>query len=111
MTRVKPWVTIFVQHKLRITIWEFMRTLSENYKGIEFVRISTLPEDQKQLIWTSLKRDKIIKILKSDCLLNDCVQVHDYEAWYSEIYNSQKISIANSLAETQSQPSYKLAFK
>lgn len=88
-----------------------MRTLAENYKGIEFVRISTLPEDQKQLIWTSIKRDKIIKILKSDCLLNDCIQVHDYEAWYSENYKSEVISMANSSPQPQSQPSYKLAFK
>jgi len=88
-----------------------MRTPSEIYKGIEFVRISTLPEDQKQLIWTSIKRDKIIKILKSDCLLNDCIQVHDYEAWYSENYKSEIISIASALKDPQSQPSYKLAFK
>ncbi len=88
-----------------------MRTLSENYKGIEFVRISTLPEDQKQLIWTSIKRDKIIKILKSDCLLNDCIQVHDYETWYSENYKSEVISMANSSPQPQSQSNYKLAFK
>ncbi len=88
-----------------------MRTPSENYKGIEFVRISTLPEDQKQLIWTSLKRDKIIKILKSDCLLNDCIQVRDYEAWYSENYKSETIVLATSVAQSQKLPSFKLAFK
>ena len=88
-----------------------MRTQSENYKGIEFVRISTLPEDQKQLIWTSLKRDKIIKILKSDCLLNDCIQVRDYEAWYSENYKSETIVLATSVAQSQKLPSFKLAFK
>ena len=87
-----------------------MRTPSENYKGIEFVRISTLPEDQKQLIWTSLKRDKIIKILKSDCLLNDCIQVRDYEAWYSENYKSETIVLATSVAQSQKLPSFKLAF-
>jgi hypothetical protein len=65
-----------------------MTAQAENYKGIEFVRISTLPEDQKQMIWTSLKRDKIIKILKSDCLLNDCIQLHDYETWYRENYKT-----------------------
>lgn len=88
-----------------------MRTQSENYKGIEFVRISTLPEDQKQLIWTSLKRDKIIKILKSDCLLNDCIQVRDYEAWYSENYKAETIMLAPSSVQSLKQPEYKLAFK
>ena len=88
-----------------------MRTQSENYKGIEFVRISTLPEDQKQLIWTSLKRDKIIKILKTDCLLNDCIQLRDYEAWYSENYKTEVITLAPSSVQSRTQPEYKLAFK
>ena len=88
-----------------------MRTPSENYKGIEFVRISTLPEDQKQLIWTSLKRDKIIKILKTDCLLNDCIQLRDYEAWYSENYKTEVITLAPSSVQSRTQPEYKLAFK
>jgi hypothetical protein len=88
-----------------------MRTPAENYKGIEFVRISTLPEDQKQLIWTSLKRDKIIKILKSDCLLNDCIQVRDYEAWYLENYKTEVITLTNSSTQSLKQPEYKLAFK
>lgn len=88
-----------------------MRTQSENYKGIEFVRISTLPEDQKQLIWTSLKRDKIIKILKTDCLLNDCIQLRDYEAWYSENYKIEVIKLATSSVQSRTQPEYKLAFK
>lgn len=88
-----------------------MRTQSENYKGIEFVRISALPEDQKQLIWTSLKRDKIIKILKTDCLLNDCIQLRDYEAWYSENYKIEVIKLATSSVQSRTQPEYKLAFK
>ena len=88
-----------------------MRTPAENYKGIEFVRISTLPEDQKQLIWTTLKRDKIIKILKSDCLLNDCIQLRDYEAWYSENYKTEVITLATSSVQSRKQPEYKLAFK
>lgn len=89
-----------------------MRAAAENYKGIEFVRISTLPEDQKQLIWTSLKRDKIIRILKNDCLLNDCVQVRDYEAWYTENYFVKvNESSINSPQHPTKQTDYKLAFK
>ena len=40
------------------------------------------------MIWTSLKRDKIIRILKNDCLLNDCIQLRDYETWYQENYKT-----------------------
>ncbi len=88
-----------------------MRVPAENYKGIEFVRISALPEDQKQLIWTSLKRDKIIKILKNDCLLNDCIQVHDYEAWYTENYFVKPLGTSTNQQPSQNQRDYKLAFK
>jgi hypothetical protein len=88
-----------------------MRVTAENYKGIEFVRISALPEDQKQLIWTSLKRDKIIKILKNDCLLNDCIQVRDYEAWYTENYFVKHMeSPAVNSQPTAKKPDYKLSF-
>lgn len=63
-----------------------MKASSENYKGIEFVRISMLPENQKNLIRISLKRDQIITILKNDHMLTDCVQKKDYERWYCENY-------------------------
>ena len=89
-----------------------MRASSENYKGIEFVRISMLPEEQKKMIWTSLKRDKIIKILKNDCLLNDCVQANDYEQWYTENYkvNASNVASSNRQPATK-QKEFTLAFK
>ncbi|MBK5277941.1 MAG: hypothetical protein JJE09_03655 [Bacteroidia bacterium] len=88
-----------------------MRVAAENYKGIEFVRISMLPEDQKKMIWTSLKREKIIKILKQDCLLNDCIQMPDYEAWYTENYKVESVTIVASNSQSIRKPEYKLAFK
>ncbi len=88
-----------------------MRVDAENYKGIEFVRISTLPEDQKQLIWISLKRDKIIKILKKDCLLNDCIQISDYEKWYTENYLTEVIKISALAPQKQTLQRFKLVYK
>jgi hypothetical protein len=89
-----------------------MRVAAENYKGIEFVRISALPEDQKQLIWTSLKRNKIITILKNDCLLNDCIQLRDYEIWYTENYFAKPIEAATTNSQQPvKQSAYKLSFK
>ncbi|MFY8037802.1 MAG: hypothetical protein ACOVMQ_11575 [Cyclobacteriaceae bacterium] len=58
-----------------------MRATSEVYKGIEFVRISSLPDDQKSAIWSSFDREKIIKILKADALMNDCILYRDYLDW------------------------------
>jgi len=90
-----------------------MRALAENYKGIEFVRISNLPEDQKQLIRASLKRDKIINILKNDSLLNDCVQARDYEAWYTENYFVKPAESASTPQQpvNKNESQYDLAFK
>ena len=59
-----------------------MRVESELYKGIEFVRVSSLPEDQKEKIKTSLSKDKLIKILKDGSLVEDCIQYADYLAWF-----------------------------
>jgi hypothetical protein len=66
------------------TITYIMRTTAEIYKGIEFVRISSLPEDQKSAIWTSFDQEKIIKILKVDALLNDCILYRDYLDWVGQ---------------------------
>jgi hypothetical protein len=53
----------------------------ENFKGIEFVRISSLPDEQKERIWQSIQHDKIIKIVKDQALLNDCILYNDYLSW------------------------------
>ncbi|MBY0432542.1 MAG: hypothetical protein K2U26_00365 [Cyclobacteriaceae bacterium] len=58
-----------------------MRVKAEIFKGIEFVRISSLPNDQKEKIWQSFQHDKIIKIVKDNALLNDCILYHDYVNW------------------------------
>lgn len=64
-----------------------MLVASENYKGIKFIRISSLPADQKNQIWKSINHRAIIKILKGDTLLNDCVQYKHYVIWYKDDYS------------------------
>jgi hypothetical protein len=59
----------------------------EIYKGIEFVRISNLPEDQRTQIKSTIDNSKIIKILKGKELLHDCIQVIDYASWMKENFN------------------------
>jgi hypothetical protein len=58
--------------------------MMENFKGIEFIRISSLPEDQKKKIWESPLKEKIIKIVKDQTLLNDCIMSQDYNSWLKE---------------------------
>jgi len=64
-----------------------MLVASETYKGIKFVRISSLPLEQKNYIHKSINPNTIIKILQGDTLLNDCVQYKHYENWYRNIYS------------------------
>ncbi len=75
-----------------------MRATSEVYKGIEFVRISSLPEDQKSAIWSSFDREKIIKILKTDALMNDCILYRDYLDWLGQS-RSKVIEVKNSVED------------
>lgn len=57
---------------------------AETYKGIEFIRISSLPDDQKNQITRTLESHHIIKILRGKDLLPDCVQVAEYKRWMTE---------------------------
>jgi hypothetical protein len=81
-----------------------MKVTQETYKGIDFVRISSLPENQKRLFWQSFDKNKIIKILKSDSLLNDCIQYHEYSDWFTKNFKQEMISPATSqLADSSRQ--------
>jgi hypothetical protein len=65
-----------------------MRVTSENYKGIEYIRISALPLDQKKHLYKSLNHKLIINILKDNSLMNDCLQYQHYVTWYENIYKT-----------------------
>lgn len=54
----------------------------EHFKGISFVRISSLPAEQKAKIWESFDRELIVKILRDNALINDCIVYTDYLNWY-----------------------------
>lgn len=56
----------------------------EVFKGIEYVRISSLSSDVREELWRSFQHDKIIKIVKDQALLNDCILYQDFKRWLSE---------------------------
>ncbi|MBS1682389.1 MAG: hypothetical protein JST48_11805 [Bacteroidetes bacterium] len=64
-----------------------MKAAAENYKGIKYVRISSLPLEQKDRIWKTIDCNRVIKILMGDSLLNDCLQYEHYIAWYENFYS------------------------
>lgn len=86
-----------------------MRAVAQNFKGIEYVQISSLPVDQKKLIWNSINHTLIIMILKDDHLLNDCLQYRDYSNWYDSIYKVQVQQ--EKIILKSSEPSFWLALK
>ena len=58
----------------------------KHYKGIDYIRVSDLPEDQQQKIQNWLNNDVVIKILTPEGLLKDCLLYSDYTYWFQSIY-------------------------
>jgi len=58
-----------------------MRKPVENFRGIEFVRISSLSKEQQGQVWDSFDQGKIIKIIRDHSLLNDCILYADFQKW------------------------------
>jgi hypothetical protein len=61
------------------------------YKGIEYVRLKELPEDQQIKIKESLNQDLFIKILVNGQLHQDCILYKDYSYWFERIYKTSQI--------------------
>ena len=59
---------------------------ARTYKGIEFIRISELPQDQQEQIRNIVSTDLVIKIKTDSELMSDCIVYNDYVKWYSSIY-------------------------
>lgn len=57
------------------------------YKGIEYVQLKELPEDQQQKITQSLSREFFIKILIDGHLHQDCILYKDYKNWFENVYS------------------------
>jgi hypothetical protein len=81
-----------------------MKAQPEIFKGIEYVRISSLPGDQREKIWTSFEHNKIIKIVQDKALLNDCILYQDYVKWHGEH------QVASPPASTSQSPSLQAPF-
>ena len=62
------------------------------YKGIEFVTVSSLSKEERELFQKTFKRSLLIKILINDEIVHDCVQYKDYILWHA-IYIEQNSSI------------------
>ena len=69
-----------------------MMVKSKVYKGIEYIQLSELPGEQRELLTNTLNKSLVIKILVSGKILTDCIQFRDYLTWYEGIYKVQRIA-------------------
>ena len=89
-----------------------MKVSAEVFRGIEFVRISNLPEDQREFITASIPSDNIIKILKDKVVMKDCIQYKEYLALYNLYTSVQPVANQNKqLVSQQYETNYKFAFR
>lgn len=63
-----------------------MKVNSKIYKGIEYIQLTDLPNEQQDLIIQHLEEDDFIKILVENSVISDCIQYKDYEAWFDTIF-------------------------
>ena len=60
------------------------------FKGIEYIQISDLPLEQREILSNSINKSIVIKILVSGKILADCIQFKDYAAWFENVFKRQE---------------------
>jgi len=73
-----------------------MKVNSSIYKGIHFVQVNALPQDQKDKLLNTINRELLIKILIDGKLVGNCLQFKDYEIWFDNVYQFDETIIRNS---------------
>ncbi|HEY9008409.1 hypothetical protein [Ohtaekwangia sp.] len=77
-----------------------MKIEPTNFKGIEYVQVNQLPEDQQALILQTISSNLYIKILIDGKIIGKCLQYKDYDLWYHNVFKPgdvlTKVTIKNS---------------
>ena len=63
-----------------------MKVNSTVYKGIEFIEVSSLPDDQKDSLLEAINPEVFIKILMDGKMISRCLEYKYYEEWYDGSY-------------------------
>jgi len=72
------------------------------YKGIEYVQLEELPEEQQVRIKESLNRAFFVKILVNGKLHQNCILYKDYSYWFQSVYQENQrhpVSVGASAVE------------
>jgi hypothetical protein len=75
------------------------------YKGIEFVRLSSLTRQEQDIFNKNFNRHALIKILVGEEVISDCIQYKDYALWYRNSFapNSNENHAAKSESDSISE--------
>jgi hypothetical protein len=65
-----------------------MKVKAEIFKGIEYVQITKLPDEQRTKFLESLNRNLVIKLLIDGKIIGNCVQYRDYESWFDSAFKT-----------------------
>ena len=65
-----------------------MKVNSSLYKGIQYVQVNALPQDQREKLLKTVNPELFIKILVDGKLIRNCLQFKDYEYWFDNIFVS-----------------------
>ena len=65
---------------------------SEFFKGIEFIRIANLPEDQRVALLAELDPEHLINIQINSKVEKNCVLYTDYSYWFDHSFITRDTS-------------------
>jgi hypothetical protein len=63
-----------------------MKAKARFFKGIEFIQVNELPEEQQILLKSSPNTPERIKILIDGKVLDNCILYKEYANWHHTIY-------------------------
>ena len=68
---------------------------SRTYRGIDFIRINELPNEQYDAFMNWVGKDSIITIQIDGEVQKNCVQYSDYSYWFESIFSIDDSKSAN----------------
>lgn len=77
-----------------------MKAESKNYKGIEYVQLSELPQSQQDRLIHSINHNLFIKIMIDGKVMNQCLQYKDYSFWFDHEFRSKPVPVKEVVRET-----------
>lgn len=84
-----------------------MKADAKLFKGIEYVQLNELPQNQREILTQTINQDVFIKLLVDGKIVSGCIQYKDYSKWYVEQYQPL-VNAAREQSVIQIQPNLAL---